>query len=224
MLETMPPNVYRDDLYRLAVTILGAHALSDDMAVFDQWWTTLDRGNRRFYRELLVDRLALLDQFGTRKNFFEASKNPQKSGREFVESIAKTEIVNNCFQGTSFLAYANYQKLIADGDIEVIAGSIAKTAPRGGSAYREWFGSLAAEGWLDRALRIADDLLRDREDFPVSLQQVIGIEKVLILEAMDRREEAARLIDPLRKQGNRGELPGEYHPDILNWIEERLEQ
>ncbi len=207
LLETAPEQVYRPDVLRFSIRVLAAHALCDQMAEWHRWWDALTPLRRRHLASLQFDgenrRLISSLEELLEGWEFRSDADRRRSFREILSS----EWVDRSYSGYSCLATATARGLLDERDLFEIAEAVAVAAPRSGSAWREYFGSLADGGRLSEALARSEEiLLQEDEDSP--LAAVVEVERWRMLEGAGRTEEARSLGEALSRR--EVELPREY--------------
>ena len=217
ILETVPETVYRPDVHRFAVRVLAAHAFCDEMGAWNQWWANLKPVQQRHL-------VSLLQQSRNLVNFIERLFNPfdQPPGEVFPEGVNRRRVyqqilecewVDRSYAGFSPLATMSARRLITERDLYDIAQPVAEFAPRKGSAWREYLGTLADQGHLDVALRTVYQkltLLEGEDEDTASLALALTVEKMLIQNVTGRIDEAQKIEEELSARDDLSALPLEY--------------
>ncbi|NNE91776.1 MAG: hypothetical protein HKN23_09025 [Verrucomicrobiales bacterium] len=225
---SMPDNIYHEDVHRLLVRFLGAHAYAGQIGEYDQWWDGLDPKLQQHFVDLLEKYTSLVaktdEQFNLENRPPEVLFETDEIRRQTLQGIFSSQWVSRGYHGKCCLAYAHGKSLVTEEDIYEIAGHIANRAPRGGSAYREWLGSLADRGKLEQALVEAEAaLLKFAPDSPdeAGVWQALQIERMLILETLGRKDEVQFALAEFQENGVENQLPPEYGDEVIAAISGR---
>ena len=132
---------------------------------------------------------------------------PSDTGRvRIFREILSTRWVSESYDGYSNLASATSRRLLTERDLFELGESVARSAPRNGSSWREYLGLLADQGKLEEALATVEaEIATAKKGI---LEIVLRVEKCQILKVMGNAEAVAKMETELSRE--KLELPREY--------------
>lgn len=213
VMGTVPVRVYRTDVSNLQNTLLIAHVYCDEMEEYRSWWDALSEERQEFLGDLLHDEMGLVGRTSSLLNGKREAASfrfPEEEDRrrQFLDLIS-SPIADVGYTRNEVFSYGLIRELVTEADLVAIAEEAALRAPRGGIAFREWFGLLADHGSRDEVLQAMDEVLSaPRWDFLDDVERfAVRIERALLLEAMGKSSEAKEAVE--RLSANQIELPTE---------------
>lgn len=187
-------HISSNNLYRIMVRAVVAHAFIGEVDKWDEVWTALERPNQNHLTQILARYQELIPTVEAIMNPVDSTPGkwlPDDNHRQrFIAALLSIEWVNEGYVGSSALAESASANLLTESDIDQIAEIIARSSARGGSSWREFLGNLADQGRIEDGLREVEDEIKLLGVDQASLQYVLKLEKYLMLRSMGRTTEA----------------------------------